>query len=73
MAECALNSFLLTGMVEQSALEQLGYQAVDATLDEKAEVLFLGQLYGSIFTVQLIECIFIRHYYDSVTKPSAYT
>jgi uncharacterized protein len=38
-------------MVEQSILEQLGYQAVDATLDEKAEVLFMGQLYGFNFLI----------------------
>ncbi|KAK3123509.1 hypothetical protein QOZ80_8AG0632000 [Eleusine coracana subsp. coracana] len=56
MVACAV-SFLLTGMVEQSILEQLGYQAADATLDEKAEVLFLGQfttttvVLGSIFGI----------------------
>jgi uncharacterized protein len=43
-AECSINIFLLIGMVEQSILEQLGYQALEATLDEKAKVLFLGQL-----------------------------
>ncbi|TVU05743.1 hypothetical protein EJB05_48924 [Eragrostis curvula] len=42
MVACAV-SFLLTGMVEKSLLEQVGFQSVDATLDEKAEVLFLGQ------------------------------
>ncbi|XP_062193070.1 uncharacterized protein LOC133896474 isoform X2 [Phragmites australis] len=42
MVACAV-SFLLTGMVEQSVLEQLGFQAGEATLNEKAEVLFLGQ------------------------------
>ncbi|KAJ1268585.1 hypothetical protein BS78_07G146700 [Paspalum vaginatum] len=42
MVACSV-SFLLTGMVEQSILEQLGFQAGEATLDEKAEVLFLGQ------------------------------
>nr|CAB3481048.1 unnamed protein product [Digitaria exilis] len=48
MVACAV-SFLLTGMIEQSILEQLGFQVGEATLDEKAEVLFLGQLYGSKF------------------------
>ncbi|KAL6596259.1 hypothetical protein ACP70R_047623 [Stipagrostis hirtigluma subsp. patula] len=37
MVACAVR------MVEQSVLEQLGFQAVDETVDEKAEVLLLGQ------------------------------
>ncbi len=47
IAECSLDSFLLTGMVEQAVLEYIGFEAGEATIDEKAEVLFLGQLYGS--------------------------
>ncbi|TKW10459.1 hypothetical protein SEVIR_6G165900v4 [Setaria viridis] len=56
MVACAV-SFLLTGMVEQSILEQFGFQVGEATLDEKAEVLFLGQfsttvvVLGSIFGI----------------------
>ncbi|CAO2201963.1 unnamed protein product [Urochloa humidicola] len=56
MVACAV-SFLLAGMVEQSILEQLGFQVGEATLDEKAEVLFLGQfsttavVLGSIFGI----------------------
>ncbi|KAL5221057.1 hypothetical protein ABZP36_025770 [Zizania latifolia] len=42
MVACAV-SLLLTGMVEQSVLEYIGYQAGEATIDEKAGVLFLGQ------------------------------
>lgn len=57
-AECSLDSFLLTGMVEQSILEQLGYQVGEATLDEKAEVLFLGQLYGPKFLSLCIHYIY---------------
>ncbi|XP_047047311.1 membrane-embedded CAAX protease MroQ-like [Lolium rigidum] len=37
-------SFALTGLVEQSALQYLGYSAAGATIDEKAGILFLGQL-----------------------------
>ena len=58
VAECSLDSFLLTGMVEQSILEQLGFQVGEATLDEKAEVLFLGQLYGSKFLSFCINYIY---------------
>ncbi|KAF0900087.1 hypothetical protein E2562_026822 [Oryza meyeriana var. granulata] len=42
MVACAV-SFLLTGMVEQAVLEYIGFQAGEATIDEKAEVLFFGQ------------------------------
>uniref|UniRef100_A0A0E0ELY2 Uncharacterized protein n=1 Tax=Oryza meridionalis TaxID=40149 RepID=A0A0E0ELY2_9ORYZ len=42
MVACAV-SFLLTGMVEQAVLEYIGFEAGEATIDEKAEVLFLGQ------------------------------
>jgi hypothetical protein len=31
-------------MVEQSILEQLGYQALEATVDEEAKLHILGQL-----------------------------
>nr|ACL54593.1 unknown [Zea mays] len=48
MVACAV-SFLLTGIAEQSILEQLGFRAGETTLDEKAEILFLGQLYRSKF------------------------
>lgn len=58
VAEFSLDSFLLTGMVEQSILEQLGFQVGEATLDEKAEVLFLGQLYGS----KLLTLYYCIHY-----------
>ena len=61
VAECSLDSFLLTGMVEQSILEQLGFQVGEATLDEKAEVLFLGQLYGSKFL-----SFYIKYIYQSL-------
>lgn len=49
LAECSLDSSLLAGKVEQSVLEYLGYQAGEATIDEKAGVLFLEQLYVSNF------------------------
>ncbi|KAF7099991.1 hypothetical protein CFC21_101557 [Triticum aestivum] len=42
MVACALSA-LLAGKVEQSVLEYLGYQAGEATIDEKAGVLFLEQ------------------------------
>jgi hypothetical protein len=48
--ERSLDSFALTGLVEQSALQYLGYSAAGATIDEKAGILFLGQLYGSLLT-----------------------
>uniref|UniRef100_A0A453R029 Uncharacterized protein n=1 Tax=Aegilops tauschii subsp. strangulata TaxID=200361 RepID=A0A453R029_AEGTS len=48
MVACALSA-LLAGKVEQSVLDYLGYQAGEATIDEKAGVLFLEQLYGSDF------------------------
>jgi hypothetical protein len=44
-SECCLDSFVLTGLVEQSALQYVGYKAMEATIDEKAEILFVGQLY----------------------------
>jgi hypothetical protein len=47
--ECSLDSFVLTGLVEQSALQYLGFKAVEATIDEKAEILFFGQLYDTYF------------------------
>ena len=46
--ECSLDSFALTGLVEQSILQYVGFSAAGATIDEKEELLFLGQLYGSI-------------------------
>ena len=48
-SECSLDSFVLTGLVEQSALQYLGFKAVEATIDEKAEILFFGQLYDTCF------------------------
>ncbi|XP_024316561.1 uncharacterized protein LOC100838017 isoform X2 [Brachypodium distachyon] len=47
MVACAVSS-LLTGMVEKSGLEYLGYQAGEATIDEKAGVLFLGQFVTAV-------------------------
>ncbi|ONM04530.1 CAAX amino terminal protease family protein [Zea mays] len=55
MVACAV-SFLLTGIAEQSILEQLGFRAGETTLDEKAEILFLGQLYRSKVTLLAIFC-----------------
>jgi hypothetical protein len=46
-SECSLDSFVLTGLVEQSVLTYVGFRAVEATVDQKAEILFLGQLYES--------------------------
>jgi hypothetical protein len=43
-SECSLDSFVLTGLVEQSVLTYVGFRAVEATVDQKAEILFLGQL-----------------------------
>ncbi|XP_024318550.1 uncharacterized protein LOC100835467 isoform X2 [Brachypodium distachyon] len=43
MVGCGV-SFALTGLVEQSVLQYAGYKAAGATIDEKAEILFLGQL-----------------------------
>ncbi|XP_015695731.1 uncharacterized protein LOC102705837 isoform X2 [Oryza brachyantha] len=54
MVACAV-SFLLTGMVEQAVLEYTGFQAGDATIDEKAEVLFFGQF---IVTAVVLGVIF---------------
>ncbi|EMS56159.1 Putative membrane peptidase ydiL [Triticum urartu] len=42
--ERSLDSFALTGLVEQSILQYVGFSAAGATIDEKAEILFLGQL-----------------------------
>ncbi|XP_021320116.1 uncharacterized protein LOC8077828 isoform X3 [Sorghum bicolor] len=53
MVACAV-SFLLTGMVEQFILEQLGFQAGGTTLDEKAEILFLGQLSTTVVVLGVI-------------------
>ncbi|KAF8772911.1 hypothetical protein HU200_005307 [Digitaria exilis] len=53
MVACAV-SFLLTGMIEQSILEQLGFQVGEATLDEKAEVLFLGQFSTTVVVLGVI-------------------
>jgi uncharacterized protein len=36
-------------LVEQLALQELGFKAVEATIDEKAEILFFGQLYDTCF------------------------
>ncbi|KAL6859373.1 hypothetical protein ACP4OV_017632 [Aristida adscensionis] len=41
-------------MLEQSVLEQLGFQAGDATLDEKAEVLLLGQFVTTLAVLGVI-------------------
>uniref|UniRef100_A0A8R7QEX8 Uncharacterized protein n=1 Tax=Triticum urartu TaxID=4572 RepID=A0A8R7QEX8_TRIUA len=43
MVGCGV-SFALTGLVEQSILQYVGFSAAGATIDEKAEILFLGQL-----------------------------
>uniref|UniRef100_A0A0E0M160 CAAX prenyl protease 2/Lysostaphin resistance protein A-like domain-containing protein n=1 Tax=Oryza punctata TaxID=4537 RepID=A0A0E0M160_ORYPU len=43
MVGCGV-SFVLTGLVEQSVLTYVGFKAVEATVDQKAEILFLGQL-----------------------------
>uniref|UniRef100_A0A0E0QRD0 CAAX prenyl protease 2/Lysostaphin resistance protein A-like domain-containing protein n=1 Tax=Oryza rufipogon TaxID=4529 RepID=A0A0E0QRD0_ORYRU len=43
MVGCGV-SFVLTGLVEQSVLTYVGFRAVEATVDQKAEILFLGQL-----------------------------
>ena len=65
-AECSLDSSLVAGKVEQSVLEYLGYHAGEATIDEKAGVLFLEQLYGSNFfflrmdaATPFIDCLLI--------------
>ena len=47
-------SFALTGLVEAVALPYLGIQVQQLTLDEKAELLFLDQGYGSHFLSLLI-------------------
>ncbi|PAN12250.2 hypothetical protein PAHAL_2G263100 [Panicum hallii] len=54
MVGCGV-SFVLTGLVEQSALQYVGFKAVEATIDEKTEILFLGQL---SVTVVLLGVIF---------------
>lgn len=36
-------SFVLTGLIETAALPYLGIQIGELTMDEKAELLFLGQ------------------------------
>uniref|UniRef100_A0A804LWB5 CAAX prenyl protease 2/Lysostaphin resistance protein A-like domain-containing protein n=1 Tax=Zea mays TaxID=4577 RepID=A0A804LWB5_MAIZE len=53
MVACAV-SFLLTGIAEQSILEQLGFRAGETTLDEKAEILFLGQLSTTVVVLGVI-------------------
>ncbi|WVZ64938.1 hypothetical protein U9M48_014381 [Paspalum notatum var. saurae] len=53
MVGCGV-SFVLTGLVEQSALLYLGYKVADATIDEKAEILFLGQLSVTIVVLGVI-------------------
>ncbi|KAJ1289660.1 hypothetical protein BS78_02G181600 [Paspalum vaginatum] len=53
MVGCGV-SFVLTGLVEQSALLYLGYKVAEATLDEKAEILFLGQLSVTIVVLGVI-------------------
>ncbi|TVU09515.1 hypothetical protein EJB05_42995 [Eragrostis curvula] len=47
-------SFVLTGLVEQSVLQYVGFKAVEATIDEKAEILFLGQLSVSLVVLGVI-------------------
>ncbi|CAM0879503.1 unnamed protein product [Alopecurus aequalis] len=46
------DSSLVAGKVEQSVLEYLGYQAGEATIDEKAGVLFLEQF--SVTTIAIV-------------------
>ncbi|RLN34764.1 hypothetical protein C2845_PM03G34480 [Panicum miliaceum] len=53
-SECSLDSFVLTGLVEQSALQYVGFLAVEATIDEKAEILFLGQLSVTVVVLGVI-------------------
>ena len=60
----------MAGKVEQSVLEYIGYQAGEATIDEKAGVLFLEQLYESNFfflhmdaPAQFVDCLLIVETY----------
>ncbi|KAK3130050.1 hypothetical protein QOZ80_6BG0488240 [Eleusine coracana subsp. coracana] len=53
MVGCGV-SFVLTGLVEQSALQYVGYKAMEATIDEKAEILFLGQLSVTLVVLGVI-------------------
>ncbi|EER96727.1 hypothetical protein BDA96_02G210800 [Sorghum bicolor] len=53
MVGCGV-SFVLTGLVEQSALQYLGFKAVEATIDEKAEILFFGQLSVTVVVLGVI-------------------
>lgn len=41
-------SFILTGLVETAAIPYLGLKIEELSLDEKAEILFLDQGYGSL-------------------------
>lgn len=45
------DSFVLTGLVEASLLPYLGFQGREVSLDEKAELLFAGQLYEWISSI----------------------
>ncbi|CAL5081425.1 unnamed protein product [Urochloa decumbens] len=53
MVGCGV-SFVLTGLVEQSTLQYVGFKAVEATIDEKAEILFLGQLSVTLVVLGVI-------------------
>ncbi|OEL25258.1 hypothetical protein BAE44_0013724 [Dichanthelium oligosanthes] len=53
MVGCGV-SFVLTGLVEQLALQYVGFKAVEATIDEKAEILFLGQLSVTVVVLGVI-------------------
>ncbi|KAL5658186.1 hypothetical protein ACJX0J_031349, partial [Zea mays] len=53
MVGCGV-SFVLTGLVEQLALQELGFKAVEATIDEKAEILFFGQLSVTVVVLGVI-------------------
>uniref|UniRef100_A0ACD5Y9Q8 Uncharacterized protein n=1 Tax=Avena sativa TaxID=4498 RepID=A0ACD5Y9Q8_AVESA len=53
MVACAVSS-LVTGKIGQLVLEYVGYQAGDATIDEKAGVLFLEQFNVTAVTIGVI-------------------
>jgi len=53
--EGSSDSFVLTELIEASVLPYLGFQGGDVSLDEKAEILFAGQLYE--LTCILFTCL----------------
>ncbi|OEL27327.1 hypothetical protein BAE44_0011657 [Dichanthelium oligosanthes] len=72
MVACAV-SFLLTGMIEQSILEQLGFQVGEATLDEKAEcssttVVVLGSIFGITNTFRPFSDDIFRYKFEEPFK-----